>query len=143
MSESDLKAFPLLAELSEEDREALDDLLEPVSVRSGRKLFRAGSESEGQTLIVEGEIAFHSPRSSETWVLGPGSALGALSLVAVGEHETSATAETACELLFLDRTQFRRLADDHPRAACRLLEALMKDLAATTRAALDEVAPAS
>ena len=143
MSEPDLKAFSLLAELGDEDREALADLLEPVSVRSGRKLFRAGSESEGLALIVQGEVAFESPRSSETWVLGPGSALGTLSLVAVGAHEASATAQTACELLFLERTRFRRLVDDHLRSACRLLEAMIKDLAATTRAALDELSPAS
>ena len=57
MSEPDLKVFPLLAELSDEDREVLIELLEPVSVRSGRRLFRAGSESEGLALIVSGEVA--------------------------------------------------------------------------------------
>jgi len=135
---TELKRFPLLAELGEDDREALLDVLEERRVSGGVPLFREGSESEGLVLLVEGEVQLGSRRGGEPCLLGPGSALGALSLLRVGRREVTAVAETPCRYLLFPRTSYRRLVDDAPRTACRLAEAIASELAAAIQESLPE-----
>jgi len=135
-----LKRFSLLTEFSEEDREQLLEVLDERTLRAGRTLFREGSESDGMLLIVSGTVKLEASRLREPQILSAGSALGAVSLLAVGPREATATSTEACELWFLPRTSFRRLVDDAPRTAFRLLEAVSRELAAAIRPALDRVA---
>ncbi|MCZ6463369.1 MAG: cyclic nucleotide-binding domain-containing protein [Proteobacteria bacterium] len=140
MSSTDLKAFSLLAEFGEEDRAALGELLEEQNASKGVALFREGSEAEGLVLIVSGEVRLESQRRVEQEILGPGAALGALSLVVVGPREATAIAQSACTFLLLPRTSFRRLAEDYPRTACRLAEAIVSEVASTLRDGLESIA---
>jgi CRP-like cAMP-binding protein len=66
-------------------------------------------------------------------ILSHGSSLGALSLMAIGSRQAAARADSDCELLVLTRADFLRLAEDSPRAACRLAEAVVAELSATLR----------
>ena len=66
-----------------------------------------------------------------------GAARGGLSLVDVGPRELAARTLEACELWALPRSQWHRLVEDHPRTACRLLEAIVQQLATSLREALD------
>ena len=100
-------------------------------------LFREREEASGLVLVVEGRVRLESSRAGELGSVGPGTALGAVSLVAVGPREASAVADSACCVLLLRRSTFRRLADDAPRAACRLAEAIACDAAALLRAGLE------
>ena len=52
-------------------------------------------------------------------------------------REITAVTETPCEILWLRRSDFRRLADDSPRTACRLLEAIASEFAGCVRRELD------
>ncbi len=142
MSQVDLKQFPLLAELGEPDREALLEVLEERKASAGVPLFREGSEAEGLVLIVAGEVELQSRRSPEAVRLGPGAAIGGLSLLVVGPREVTAVARAACRYLLLPRTSFRRLVDDAPRTACRLTEAIAAELSAVVREGLDGFATA-
>jgi CRP-like cAMP-binding protein len=81
-----------------------------------------------------------SSRAGELAVLGEGAALGALSLVAVGQREVTARAAAPTRLLCLSRSSFLRLLEDAPRAACRLLERVVADVATDVRAELDRIA---
>ena len=140
MSSTDLKTFPLLAEFDEEDRELLGELLEQRNASKGVALFREGSEAEGLVLVVSGKVRLESQRRVEQETVGPGAALGALSLVVVGPREATAIAPSACTFLLLPRTSFRRLAEDYPRTACRLAEAIVSEVASTLRDGLDSIA---
>lgn len=142
MSQVDLKQFGLLAELDEVDREALFEVLEERKASSGVPLFREGSEAEGLVLLVAGEVELKSRRSAETARLGPGSTIGALSLLVVGPREVSAIAQAPCRYLLFPRTSYRRLVDDAPRTACRLTEAIIAELSAAIREGLDVIASA-
>jgi CRP-like cAMP-binding protein len=134
----DLKRFPLLVEFSAEDCEALSELLEEKALKRGRRLFGEGNEADGLVLVQSGTVVLKSGRAKQDLGrLGPGSTLGALSLVTVGARECTARAETDCELLLLARTAFRRLVDDAPRTACRLLEAVTAEVATLVRPGLD------
>ncbi|MBW2274937.1 MAG: cyclic nucleotide-binding domain-containing protein [Deltaproteobacteria bacterium] len=136
----DLKAFALLQELTEEEREALADLLEPCVVGQGEAIFCEGDEADGLVLIVSGSVRLIGARGDTEVRLRGGEHLGALSIFVIGARESSATAESECDLLLLSRMAFRRLADDAPRAACRLAEAVIGDLAGLLRRDLDRIA---
>lgn len=136
----ELKQFALLAEFSEEDREALGELLEEQELAAGRRIFSEGNEADGLVLIVEGSARLESGRTGDSEVVEAGHALGTLSLVAFGPREVTAKATTACSVLRLSRESFRRLVDDHPRTACHLLEAVVADLSALVRRDLDRLA---
>ena len=139
MKASEFKQFPMLADMSEQDLEAVAELLEERSASAGVSLFRQGSDAEGLVLITKGKVNLESRRVPDKTALGPGDALAAVSLFAVGAHEATAIAETKCEYLLLPRTSFCRLADDAPRTACRLAEAVVIQLSDLIRDGLDDI----
>ncbi|MGH0036524.1 MAG: cyclic nucleotide-binding domain-containing protein [Myxococcota bacterium] len=134
---ADLKGFDLLAELGEDDREALVEVLEERKVSASVPLFREGSEAEGLVLIAKGEVEVRSSRTDSTFRAGPGRCLGALSLLVIGKRETSAVAIEPVTYWLLPRTSYRRLVDDAPRTACRLTEAIAIEAASSMRDGLD------
>jgi CRP-like cAMP-binding protein len=140
LNATELKRFSLLAEFTEEELDALLDLMEERSISRGVALFREGSEGEGLVLIVSGEARVTSRRIPEDFEVGEGDSLGALSLIVVGTRETTAVAEQPCKFLLLPRTAFHRLAEDMPRVACRLAEAIVLEMAGALREGLDELA---
>lgn len=140
MSALDLKLFALLAELGEEERELVADLLEPVDLDKGEQLFAEGQQAEGLYLVERGTLELSSQRVGALGQAAPGDALGSLSLVAVGTREATAVASDRARLWLLSRESFRRLAYDAPRAACRILEAALVDFAGAVREELDRFA---
>ncbi len=142
MSVDGLKAFALLAEFGDGDRENLHELLEEKRVARGRRLFSEGSESEGLILLRSGKVRLESRRGLEPEFLPAGAALGAISLISVGPREVTAFAEEPCEIWVLPRESWPRLVGDHPATACRLAEALVRDLAGLLRLGLDRLAGA-
>jgi CRP-like cAMP-binding protein len=140
MNAAELKRFPLLAEFDDEDREALAELVDEHTASKGVPLFREGSEAEGLLLVLSGDVRLESRRTGSSDRVGAGAALGALSLMVVGPREATALAESACRVLLLPRTSFHRLTSDHPRTACRLAEAIVREMAATLRDGLEAIA---
>ena len=140
MSAPDLKAFALLAELSEEERELVTDLLERLDLDPGEQLFCEGQEAECLVLIETGTLDLSSARVGAVGQVGAGESLGALSLVTVGPREVTAVASEAAGVWVLSRESFRRLCEDAPRAACRILEAALADFAGAVRDELDRFA---
>jgi len=137
VSAVDLKRFALFEELSEEEREVLAEEIEGIELEPGDVLFREREEASGLLLVIEGRVRLESSRAGALGSVGPGTALGAVSLVAVGPREASAVADSACRVLLLRRSAFRRLVEDAPRAACRLAEAIACDAATPLRAGLE------
>ncbi len=138
MSPDSLKQFQLLAGFSEDDREALAELLEERQLLDGRSVFREGTESEGLVLLCEGRLRLKSKRTGS--VLGTLEApthLGGASLFSFGKREVTAIADGPASVQTLSRTALPRLADDAPRAAFRLAEAVAGELAAQARQALE------
>ena len=132
----DLKQFSLLSELSEEDRETLGEELEELEVEAGTELYDEGEQGDGLYFVTAGEVRVESTHTGASAVFGPGSAMGAFSLVASGPRETRAVASQRSRLLVLRRSTFRRFAEAEPRAACRLLEAILRETARLGREVL-------
>jgi CRP-like cAMP-binding protein len=140
VTSADLKRFSLLAEFSDEDREALFELLEPQAVRKGRSVYRETAEADGLVFILSGVVRLSGRYGDDLGLLGEGTILGGASLLTMGQREATAKAESDCQVLLLPRTAYRRLVDDYPRTACRLTEAVAADLAALLREALAPIA---
>lgn len=142
MTPSDLKGFGLLQEFSDEDREALFDLLEEVVYRAGRSLYRETAEADGLVLLVSGTATLESSHAPELGSVTAGAVLGVASLLSLGRREATVKAETECRALVLPRGAYRRLVDDYPRVACRLNEAIATHLAGLLREGLGRLATA-
>ncbi len=141
MSADRLKRFAILSSLVEEDRAVLDELLDEIDLEAGEPLFQEGHESEGLVLVERGALRLESRRVRQAGKITVGGDLGALSLIAVGVREVTAVASEPTRVLVLSRSSFMRLSDDAPRAAARLLEAVLADTAAQLRQGLDRLAP--
>jgi CRP-like cAMP-binding protein len=136
VSALDLKRFTLLSELEEEEREAVAEELEEIALEPGRVVFDEGEQGEGLLFVAEGEVRVTSSRAPSAAVFGVGASLGAFSLVASGTRETRVETASHARLLVLRRSSFRRFADAEPRAACRLLEAILRETARLGREAI-------
>lgn len=138
MSDHDLKRFAIFADLSAEERDCVEELLEaPLELCDGEQLFCEGEESDGVILVDSGSLALQSLRAGDLGRLEAGNGIGGASLVAVGVRETTAMSVGETRVLRLSRESFRRLADDEPRAGVRVLEAVLVDLAGALRRNLD------
>ena len=138
-----LKAFALFADLSDAERDEIAELLEERRLSPGETLFQEGDEADALALVVDGSVELSSRRASEKAVLGGGSMLGSLALLAVGSRQATAIGAERASVLLLRREDFLRLAEDSPRTACRIVTAIAADAAALTRLALDALGPAS
>jgi CRP-like cAMP-binding protein len=141
VSDTDLKRFALLSDLTDSDREAVAELLEPIELAAGRQCFREGQEAEGLLLVDRGELRLESARSGELGSADEGSAIGGLSLLLVGPREITAMAVTQVRLLQLSRGAFLRLSEDHPRVGLKLVQAITTEFAGAVRESLDRMAP--
>jgi len=140
MNPDELKRFALLVELSSDDRDALAELLEERELPDGKSLFREGSEGDGLVLLASGRLNLKSRRSgSAVGTLDPGMHLGAASLFSLGKREITAVADGPTTVWLLPRAGLPRLAEDAPRAAFRVAEAIAGELAGLLRQRLEEL----
>lgn len=135
----DLKRFAPFAELAEEELELLEDLLESVRLARGQQLLREGTEGEGLVLVAEGALRLETAQDGPLGRCEAGSVFGGLSLASVGPRAVTAIAEELSQVRILSRTAFHRLTEDAPRAACRILEATLRDVAEALRSGLPQL----
>ena len=133
-----LKRFALLVEFSDDEREALVEVLEKRILPAGKSVFREGAESDGLVLLEKGSLKLKSRRTGG--IVGAIDAedhLGAASLFGPSKREVSAMADGPCTVWTLSRSGLSRLAEDSPRAAFRLVEALAGELVALVKPGID------
>jgi CRP-like cAMP-binding protein len=136
VSQHELKRCALFEDFSDDERDTLWQELEPEDVPAGHSLFEEGSEADGLLVVLDGEVQVECRERGALGAVGAGAALGALSLVAAGRREATAVARTDCKLVHLSRGSFRRLVADAPQLACKLQEAMLRELAANLREGL-------
>ena len=139
MTGRELERFPLLAALEGPEREALARVLESLELEAGACLFEAGDPADGLLLVADGRVALSSEPHAARGEFGPGDTLGANALVAEGLRAARAETLSRARVLRLGRAAFRRFADAQPRAACRLLEALLREQMCITQEAMQRM----
>jgi NTE family protein len=137
VSEVDLKPFAPFAELTDADRDVLLDLVERRELSAGEVVLSEGDEADGLVLVERGLLEVKSERAGELATLEAGHHLGGLSLGSMGRREVTVTASEPSSVLLLSREAFVRLVEDAPRAATRILEAVLHELSTTLRSGLD------
>ncbi len=139
MTGLDLKKFTPFAEIMDAETALLEELLERRELVEGEVVVTEGDEADGLVLVEGGSLRMTSERTSDLGDLGPGSHMGGLSLGSLGRREVTLTAAEPTTVLLLTRSAFMRLSEDAPRAATRVLEAVLRDLGAILRAGLDDL----
>ena len=134
-----LSKAELLSEMSEAARVRLEEFFEPRTYQDGFLLFQQGQEASELLVIVDGQVTLNKGKQ-EIASLTPGRCLGGMSLVLIGQRECGAMADGSVEVLVLTREAYLRLIADYPAVAIELLEAILREMGATTRDVLGDMA---
>lgn len=123
-----LEGVELFELLSDEDRQALADVIDNVSIEAGQTLFQAGDPGESLYVVKTGEIElFIRDNTGQRIVLTTaveGHMFGELALLDRGARTASAVALSNTELLELDRDDLLLLFQRHPDSALSMLAAV-------------------
>ena len=96
---------------------------EPAGFPAGKVIMSAGAVGAFMYVVLEGRVAILVDNSVVERV-GPGGIFGALALVDRSARAASATAETDCRLLAINRTDFINLVKAKPAFGASLLKSI-------------------
>ncbi len=96
---------------------------EPAEFPAGRVIMSAGAVGAFMYVVLEGRVAI-SVGNSVVEHVGPGGMFGELALVDRSARAASATAETDCKLLAINRTDFLGLVKSRPAFGASLLKSI-------------------
>jgi CRP-like cAMP-binding protein len=125
-----LRQVAIFADLPKKDLLLLDRHVTPTRVSAGTELAREGFAPLQFVLLVDGTA---SVRRGGRLIarLGPGSAIGELSLLDGGAQSATVTADEDCAVLAVAANEFRAMLDESPGFAKNLLKSLAQRLRAT------------
>jgi CRP/FNR family transcriptional regulator, cyclic AMP receptor protein len=111
---------------------------QPLTFRSGQRIFRRGDAGHGLLAVVSGYVRISTacPDGRAELVMnliGPNEVFGELALLDDGPRSADAIAATRCDLLLLQRRELLPLLDDFPVLAVRLLSILSGRLRRTSQ----------
>lgn len=131
----------LFADLSESERERLGLLLRPHRYARGQVIFLEGDEGSAMCLIAEGRVNIQLTGADGREVVitsyGPGELFGEMALLDGEPRSADAIARDTVRLYWLERADFARFLESHPRAAMTMLASLSRRLRHTTRVVQD------
>jgi uncharacterized membrane protein len=123
-----LAGIEFFALLKEEDRQALANVVDSVTLNTGETLFNAGEPGESLFVVRSGSIElFIKDTVGQKIVLTiaeAGDLFGELSLLDSGPRTATAVALSETELLVLDRGDLLLLFEKRPDAALNMLAAM-------------------
>ena len=141
MSAIDWSRFPPFADLGKDEQNILAALVDEQSLRAGEMLCLEGSEADGAILLVDGALDCSSERAGDLGRVEAPAALGLAALARSGNREASLKAAGPSRVLLLTRNAFHRFAQDAPAGAVRVLEGVVRDLAAALHGSASALLP--
>jgi CRP-like cAMP-binding protein len=130
-----LQAVSLFSQSSAEDLAELNTLLVDTEIKKGTIVFREGETGDDLCLIKDGRIAM-SREGQLIETLGPGDALGVVSILDQKPRELTATAASDCTLRVLSGDDFLQLLSERPL----FMHSLFRALTDAIRGQLDRIA---
>lgn len=128
----ELKDSELCHDLSEDVLLILQNVMQPVSLKSGDILFNINDVGTELFVVTEGEIDILLPYSKHHHKrlakFGPGAFFGEIVFLKPGPRTASAKAMRDTELLMLDNDGFNLLKKQNPEAAIKLIMRLSREL---------------
>jgi NTE family protein len=126
--------IPLFASLDVSLRQEIAGAAEVIRIPAGEYLFHEGDVGDALYAVFSGRLEVEgSEDGAAIGVLGPGAAVGELSLLTGGPRTASVRAIRDSELIAIDRTRFHHLLAGDPRFAAAITTVLGHRLAATVR----------
>lgn len=123
----------IFADLTDEERIALEAELEPMPLSRGEVLVRQGEEADALYIVVSGRFDVRVAGRTETVAeIGPGSPIGEIAFLAGGERTATVTAVRDSLVVRLERSHFDRLCHRIPRIWETLTASLARRLADQT-----------
>jgi CRP/FNR family cyclic AMP-dependent transcriptional regulator len=127
-----LSEVPIFQDLSKKELAEIDRAAKEVSHREGAVLAREGDSGLGFFLIVDGTARVtvgNRPRAR----LGPGDFFGEISLIDQGPRTATVIAESPITTLGLTAWVFKRLIEQNPSIAAKMLKVMARRLRAASR----------
>ena len=124
----ELKKFPLLKNLTDEDLKALDEYVTEVSFNEGEDIIKEGEIGDTLYLLIDGSVDVIKTTifDDEFICASLNSSMHCLfgEMAVIDNDKRSATikAKTKCETLELNRENFTKYCDEHPKAGIELLK---------------------
>ncbi len=139
----ELAEFGFFKGRKEQTLAALEAHMEKRSYRAGEKIFASGDTGDELFLIRRGEIRIMLPlagnQSRHLSTFGQGNFFGEMAFLDGATRSADALVFTDTDLYVLSRAAFDTIADEHKKAAIKLLESLASTLAARLRYANAEM----
>ena len=139
----ELRDMPILAGCSDEAIAALTAAAGLRPIKAGKKVFKAGADSDELFLIRSGTVKVVVPfRKKDSYHLttsGPGSLVGGMAFIEAGRYAFEATALRDTEVYVVSREQFEMLAVEHNDLALAIVGAIARNLATRLRATITEL----
>ncbi len=122
-----LRSIDALATIDDATLRDVCGMVTPVPVPAGDVLVRQGEPGDTLLLVARGRLELRvsaGPGQPEVVVetVGPGRGIGLLQVLVGGSRTETAVAVEDCEVLRVERAEFRRYADAHPEALRKLTE---------------------
>lgn len=122
-----LSQVPLFSELSPKELKAISQAAREVKHREGAVLAKEGDSGLGFFLITDGNARV-TVQGRPVALMGPGDFFGEISMIDGGPRSATVTAETPMSLLGITQWVFRRLVEQYPSIAMKMLKVMASRL---------------
>src|ERR687894_2069155 len=128
-----LRDVPLFRHLNDEEREELEELLEPADFEAGQTLFVEGGPEERLYIITSGTVEVHKGvlpgRRQHLATMKAPTVVGEMGLLTEPRAAASVEAKTSVEAYGIDRDHFLEMLDADSPAACKVVYEIGRALA--------------
>ena len=127
-----LAGVPIFEGLSKKELQAIADAGKQITHASGSALAKEGDSGVGFFLILDG-VASVTVAERPRRKLGPGDFFGEISLLDQGPRTATVLAQTAVTTLGLTAWSFKRLVEQNPSIASKMLKVMAQRLRSSSR----------
>lgn len=124
---------PFFRHLNDEEREELEELLEPAGFEAGETIFEEGGPEEWLYVITSGAVEVHKMvlpgRRKHLATIEAPTVVGEMGLLTEPRAAASVEARTRVEAHGIDRDRFLEMLDDDSPAACKVVYEIGRTLA--------------
>jgi CRP-like cAMP-binding protein len=124
---------PFFRHLNDEEREELEELLEPAGFEVGETIFEEGGPEDRLYVITSGAVEVHKMvlpgRRQHLATIEAPTVVGEMGLLTEPRAAASVEARTRVEAHGMDRDRFLEMLDDDSPAACKVVYEIGRTLA--------------
>ncbi|WP_269584981.1 Crp/Fnr family transcriptional regulator [Roseibium sp. Sym1] len=120
-----LKQIPMLSDFQDDQLRLLAFSAESMDYSSGQRLFDQGDRADGGLVITDGTVSLQTKGADgfeEIERVGQGTLLGETALLAENKRPCRAEAVDAVRIIRIRRALFKRMIQEYPELAQRLLD---------------------